>query len=117
MSTRSKNTAKTSKSPCAECGRETTHYVRAESTRGESIPVDDEGQYEFTWSQRSLFLECAGCGTTSIRKVYWDDNYGYPDKPDVKLFPPEVKRQKPTWLADVDARFRRLFDEVYNGIA
>jgi hypothetical protein len=97
---------KTTESSCSECGRETRHYVRAESKRG-------GGDEEFSWGQTSYFLECAGCGWTSIRKVYWDDNYSYPDKPDVKLLPPGLRRRKPEWLWQVDSRFRQLFDEVY----
>lgn len=100
---------KTTKSLCAECARETSHFIRGEAKRGES-------DQEFSWSQTTHFLECAGCASTSIRKVYWDDNYSYPDEPDVKLFPSALSRPKPEWLWQVDTKFRQLFEEVYAGL-
>jgi hypothetical protein len=99
----------TRKSPCGECGRETTHYVRCKTKRGD----EEDG---FSWSQASYFLECGGCHATSVRKEYWDDNYSYPDEPEVLLFPAAVARPKPPWLWQVDPRFRRLIEEVYAGL-
>lgn len=98
--------ARTRASLCSECGRETTHRVRARSRRS-------GGNDEFSWTQTSEFLECAGCGCTSIRKTYWDDNYSYPDPPEVKLFPSALSRHKPEWLWQVEPRLRQLFEEVY----
>lgn len=103
--------AKTRKSLCAECARETSHHVRGESRRGAG------GEDELSWSETTYFLECAGCGSTSIQKVYWDDNYDRAyDDPDVKLYPAALSRPKPEWLWQVDSKFRLLFEEVYVGL-
>lgn len=102
-----KDAPKVVKSDCSGCGRETRHHVLADAKRG------DQDAGGFSWGEKSQFLECCGCETTSVRKVYWDDSYSSGDEPDVKLYPPKLSRPVPDWFWQVDTRFQSLLKEVY----
>lgn len=95
-------------SPCAECARETRHYVRGQVKQRGSEP---DGYY--SWSQTTHFLECAGCGATSIRKVFWDSAS---DEEDIEVYPPRLPRRKPTWFWQLEPRLQTLLKEVYDSL-
>lgn len=96
-------------SPCAECGRDTWHRVHGTLRRGDREP---DGYY---WEETSYFLECAGCGSSSVQKVFSDASMNDEDA-DVKVFPPRMPRKRPAWLWQINLQFQTLLKEIYEAL-
>jgi len=90
-------------SHCVNCRQETRHDVCGQ------VPREETQESGYSWTEDSYLLQCRGCGSTSLRKVFSDiaDNF------QVEVFPTPVTRQRPDWLERVSGRVQDLLEEIY----
>lgn len=94
---------------CRKCRNETIHNVRGKAEWTDCV----EG---FKSGETSYLLECAGCQTTSLLKIYRDDSFEHFDDSQESTFPPRSDRSTPPWSVELDLDFRSILDEIYSSL-
>lgn len=106
------------KTYCKSCDKNTNHYiVYCHPNVGEE--VDEYGYAFFEWSEKSYIVQCAGCDEIGFIQVYTDsemfsydpDGEMYPDE-DVKVFPPEIEKNRSNHLQVEKKEFYKVPDSL-----
>ena len=94
---------------CNACARTTKHARVAERiTRGSEL-VD--GQYDISWSDTYVMLECLGCESVCLRHASWFSED--PGDTTIRYYPPRVSRAHPRWSYELPTAIQDLLSEVY----
>lgn len=102
--------AETEKAHCNRCLVKTTHAVLHREVSRETEDLGDDEWYDTITT--SVMLQCAGCGTVSMRQVTWD-SLSQEAGPE-EHYPPQKSRREPQWLNRVDSEtVKELLAEIY----
>ena len=98
------------KAHCSSCGATTNHSLIAERDQRGSEQYDEH--YHVSWSATYKMLECCGCETVHLSRIYWCSEWERGDV-EIRRFPPAVSRRAPAWHSELKSDVRSLFEEVY----
>lgn len=103
----------TRRAHCSNCGSETNHFRIAARSHTVSEPSDD--QYEVSWTTNYNMLECCGCGSAHLERLFWCSEWDHGDY-EKHRFPPELSRRPPKWHGQLTEEEKSLFQEVYTAL-
>jgi hypothetical protein len=96
---------------CNECRGKTWHKLLKEAHDEGSEPYDE--QYHLWWHIVHQMFECCGCKSVVVRRTHEFSEWDYPD---IRYFPPQVSRHKPSWFHHIPFELRSLLAEIYNSL-
>lgn len=100
---------------CNKCGQETKHEVLLRRKQpGEEVanPYDHQPPMTISWSTDWTVLECRGCETVTLKRLFWFSEWDRGDE-QVDYFPPRLARKLPQWTESLDEPISELLEEVY----
>ncbi|MDP1831619.1 MAG: DUF4145 domain-containing protein [Geothrix sp.] len=98
---------------CSNCGLETNHFRVAARSHTVSEPYDE--QYDVSWTTTYNMLECCGCGSSHLERLFWCSEWEYGECEKLR-FPPELSRRLPKWNDQLAEEEKSLLKEIYTAL-